>query len=95
MREGDTSFLSPLLVEIILSLCLGIFLTSLIHILHVQVFVLQIFSLVGIQSGCKTQNQQLFITDIAFCFLFFCQNMNICTVFNLDNLNRKQVGNTL
>ena len=43
MREGDTSFLSPLLVEIILSLCLGIFLTTLIHILHVQVFVLQIF----------------------------------------------------
>ena len=48
MREGDTSILSPLLVEIILSLCLGIFLTTLIHILHVQVFVLQIFSLVGI-----------------------------------------------
>ena len=48
MMEGDTSFLSPLLVEIILSLCLRIFLTSLIHILHVQVFVLQIFSLVGI-----------------------------------------------
>ena len=48
MREGDTSFLSPLLEEIILSLCLGIFLTTLIHILHVQVFVLQIFSLVGI-----------------------------------------------